>query len=356
MSIQRYEQFDAALANTTIGYHFDEPIISVIIDDLGEGVGLMSSIARAQLIFESGEAKSVVVKCVARTANRELSKGLNFYNNEINFYKQLAIECPISVPRCLFAEVDALTQDFLLVLEDLSSAASGDQLSGCDEAELRIAFERAAQLHARFWGRTSEFEWIQYQINMKTMLFRRDSIFRPGVQTALERYPQRFSKDRLDIVHKVIEQYLSLFCQALGGEPTVIHGDYRIDNMFLRRGDNDDEVDIIAYDWQNTMGGNGVHDIAYFSQGGCDAHLRGDIEMRALRHYWDVLVSEGVRSLSFDQCLEAYRYNLLISLITPIAIAGTLDQGNERGARLADTLLERGFAAVESMECADLLR
>ena len=64
----------------------------------------------------------------------------------------------------------------------------------------------------------------------------------------------------------------------------------------------------------------------------------------------------GVKNYSFDHCLEHYRYNLLILMITPIAICGTLDQGNERGAQVGATGLQRTFEAIESLDCAQLLK
>ena len=111
--IDRYEDFDVEIAKKTIGHHFDSEITDVKITGLGEGVGLMSSIARGHLTLSSGEQRKVVVKCTARTENSELSKGLNFYKNEVNFYLHLANDCPIEVPKCLYASVDPVTQDFL---------------------------------------------------------------------------------------------------------------------------------------------------------------------------------------------------------------------------------------------------
>ena len=117
--IERYEEFTARIANETIGRVYPEKITDVEIHGLGEGVGLMSSIARGHLTLESGRKETVIVKCVARTENSALSKGLNFYKNEINFYLHLAQETPIRIPRCLYASVDPVTQDFLLVLEEI---------------------------------------------------------------------------------------------------------------------------------------------------------------------------------------------------------------------------------------------
>ncbi len=353
--IEKYEEFTPEIANRTIGYLYDEPIVATEIRSLGEGVGLMSSIARGHLTLESGRETTVIVKCIARTDNSALSKGLNFYRNEVNFYLHLADETPIPVPQGHYAAVDAETQDFLLVLEDMGDAEAGDQLISCTEEQLRVAFQRAGQLHSTFWGRTGEFDWLFYQIDMRSILFRRDSIFRPGVQPAIDNFSEVFTGERATIIHKITEQYIELFQQALGGEPTIIHGDYRTDNMFMTK-DDSGAADIIAFDWQNTMGGNGTHDIAYFCSQSADAPLHGDAQMSALRLYYDTLVEGGVKKYSFDECLARYRHNLLITMITPIAICGTLDQGNERGRQLGQTILERSFSAIESLDCAELLK
>jgi hypothetical protein len=93
--IEKYEEFTPEVANATIGHLYPEPISQTEVRTLGEGVGLMSSIARAELTFEPGKQETVVVKCIARTDNSALSKGLNFYRNEVNFYLHLAEETPI---------------------------------------------------------------------------------------------------------------------------------------------------------------------------------------------------------------------------------------------------------------------
>ena len=83
--------------------------------------------------------------------------------------------------------------------------------------------------------------------------------------------------------------------------------------------------------------------------------MRGETEMGALKRYHEILVDEGVKQYSFDECLEDFRYNLMITMITPIAVCGTLDAGNERGMELGKVMLERSLSSLEAMQCADLL-
>ncbi|CAN0598437.1 unnamed protein product, partial [Laminaria digitata] len=84
--------------------------------------------------------------------------------------------------------------------------------------------------------------------------------------------------------------------------------------------------------------------------------LRGEAELAELRVYHDTLTGAGVRGYSFDECVRDYRLNLMATMITPVAVCGTLDQGNERGVELGRTMLERSLSALQSMECDELLR
>jgi len=351
--LQSASEFTTEIANQTLADWAGEAITNVDVSPLGEGVGLMSSIARADLTLASGAHRSVIVKVIAQTENVGISKELNFYSNEVNFYRYLAASCPVPVPACLFADIDADTQDFLLILEDMGDAAAGDQIAGCDEALMAQAFFRAGQLHGRYWDKTEQFDWLRYQNVPALNQFRRDAIFIPGVKPTIEMFPHHFRGNLAEVVEKIGDQFVQIFERAMSGPQTVIHGDYRIDNMLLP--ERDGQVEIVAVDWQNTTGGKGPHDLAYFASQSCEPAVRRAKEMSALRDYHQILLDEGAKNYSFDQCLEDYRLNLLITMITPIAICGTLDAGNDRGMSLGEVILVRSLDALEVMECADLL-
>lgn len=353
-AISRAAQFDAALANEVLAERFRQPIVAVTQTPMGEGVGLMSSIARATLTLADGSERPVVFKYVAETQNAEIAKGLNYYANELNFYQHLAESCPIAVPESLFAFLEPDSQDFLLVLEDLRDAPPGDQLQGCDRALMSRAFQRAAQLHARHWGQLAQYPWMRYHSTPDSNLFRRDAIYLPSIEPTLAQFGHLFSGTLEQTVRQIGEHFVEIFELAMAGPQTFIHGDYRIDNMLLPV--TNDGTDIVAVDWQNSGGGKGPHDIAYFSAQSCGPELRGEAERVELRGYYDTLTGAGVTSYSFEECLRDYRLNLMATMITPVAVCGTLDTGNARGVELGRTMLARSLAALESMECDALLQ
>lgn len=352
--IQNAQQFTPAIANEVLAGRYSQPITSVDVQPLGEGVGLLSSIGRATLSFEARKPVTVIIKVVSQNDNIEIAKGLNFYFNEVNFYRDLAAGCPIKSPECLYAEIDPGTQEFLLILEDFGTEVPGDQLKGCESEVLTLAFEGAAKMHAHYWEKVDDIPWLTYHDDEELTLFRRDAIYKPGIQPTLDGFGELFHGNLEQTVARIGEQFAELSTAAMSGPQTLTHGDYRIDNMLLPT--RDGQLEIVAVDWQNTRGGNCTHDIAYFSAQSCGPELRGETELASLRHYHDVLIAHGVKHYTFDECLRHYRLNLMLTMITPIAVCGTLDSGNARGVELGKVMLSRSLAALETMECDQLLK
>ena len=43
---------------------------------------------------------------------------------------------------------------------------------------------------------------------------------------------------------------------------TIVHGDFRMDNLFF--GQREGDAPVVIVDWQGTLRGKGAHDLAYF--------------------------------------------------------------------------------------------
>ena len=69
----------------------------------------------------------------------------------------------------------------------------------------------------------------------------------------------------------------------------------------------------------------------------------------------DILMLGAFIALYAAMWADYYGVPPYLVMITPIAICGTLDQGNERGAALGRVILERSFSALETMDCEALL-
>jgi Ser/Thr protein kinase RdoA (MazF antagonist) len=133
---------------------------------------------------------------------------------------------------------------------------------------------------------------------------------------------------------------------------TLVHADYRLDNMFFATAPEHDPLVVI--DWQLMSRGRGTYDLAYFLAQSVEPERRERIEIDAVRQYHERLCEHGVTGFSVEQCLDDYRLATLWSMVYPITAGGGMDLANERGVALATAMATRCFAAIEHLD-ADLL-
>ena len=118
------------------------PVRSIEAVTIGEGVGILGELARLTLDYEDGASgpATVVAKIQSPYAeNRAVAMHFRFYEREVSFYRELAADVGIGVPRCYFAEIDIDRAAFTLILEDLGDGRFGDQVAGLDLADARGA-------------------------------------------------------------------------------------------------------------------------------------------------------------------------------------------------------------------------
>ena len=96
-----------------------------------------------------------------------------------------------------------------------------------------------------------------------------------------------------------IQERVPSISAALAAEPwTLLHGDFRLDNLLFRPDD-----DIVVLDLQGLSAGRPAVDVAYFITTALTAEHRTE-EERLLRTYHDALVDAGVSSYSWDQLVH----------------------------------------------------
>ena len=136
------------------------------------------------------------------------------------------------------------------------------------------------------------------------------------------------------------------------GPQTLIHGDFRTDNMFFGAEGGDD---FALIDWQASGIGSGLWDVAYFLGGSVSTETRRRIEREVLEEYHETVCGMGVEDFTFDDCWRLYRQNMLARLTVPIIICGGLDLSNERVRRFAESNLRRTLAVVEDLDAGEFL-
>ena len=329
-------------------------VVEVALD---EESGENGAVARVAL----GGDRLVVKRPPASPAARAVAAIQQWYAREVHWYAALAPIAGVRCPRCHCAHYDALTGEYVLVLEDLRAA-------GCRPlavAEATAAATLLGRLHSRFAG--------AFDDDARREIVRGPLPIMP-ITLALAIPIEKFFRDcwkavraerRYALAELLADRgeaagpaaiglldalaapgaYASM-TEALAAPPrTLLHGDFRPENMMVE----DATGEVVVYDWQFASVGNGAYDLAYFSALVADPDDRRRLDPELRRAYVSGLVGSGAaapcdleRDLRYG-CLLA-----LASFVMGAAVAGddaASVETHRRGLRrLAAAALDWGAA------------
>ncbi len=325
---------------------------------IGVGAGFMGQLAQVALRYEDSEAgapRSLIAKFPSDIPeNRGVGNHFHFYERETRFYEEIADEVELRAPRCYYSAMDVEADEYVLLLEDMAPARVGDQLAGCSPDEAELAIRHLAKFHATWWEspRLDEIDWMPFVSDPAQVQAVEDS-YRDTWDSFLERFGDKLQASMVRTGERLADNIASIM--AYGAEPprTIIHGDYRLDNLFFATPEGGDPLAVI--DWQISFRGRGVLDVAYLMSGGLRPEDRKAKEMDILRSYHNILTENGVRDYGFDQCLHDYRLATLLCLVYPVIGGGSVDMGNERGVALWNGWLDRNVAAILDLDAGELM-
>ena len=336
----------------------DVPAISAVtLEEIGLGVGMVGRILRCRIAYKSAPGfapESIIAKLPSADDNtRQTARQLQLYQREFDFYRELATSVPVRTPALVYGDFDSSTHEFVLLLEDLGEMASVDQVAGATEDQVFSAIRTAAELHAQFWGRVDRPPVYGVYAPPSP---ERHAMVQAVYQASLPRVFDIFTDHFTELVRRLAESYgshLAEYSAAMADGPqTLIHGDFRLDNMFFGDGD---AHSVALVDWQLSTVGSGLYDIAYFLSSCVSTEIRRGIEQDAIARYQQIIASEADERFSLEQCWELYRQNMLTCFRVSVIAGAQLDFNNARGRLLADTILQRTLAAMDDLEVGGFL-
>lgn len=343
------EWLNGALDDRTRG---GATVTGVRAQNIGDGIGFLGEVARLHLTYDR-DAPGAVTTMIAKTPTvvdelRHLGSLFGFYEKEHAFYAHLAASIEIDVPRAHCNLGDPAAGDYVLLLEDLGHMRAGDQLESCQLDEAIDVLRRIAHLHAAWWESPrldDHASWLPtvgspYFAMVKGAFI--DSVSRPGDLAAFLP-PWVF-----ELAARMVDQYDDWLERAAGKRPhTLIHGDFRLDNMMFGR--DGDPRGFVLLDWQLPMRLNAMFEVMYFCAGSLGTDVRRLHERRLVAEYHDALVAGGVTSYTADDCWRDYQATSISMLgyVMPLVADVQLEHLNERGQRMMTTLMERYVAAID---------
>ena len=318
------------------------------------GTGQMCDSVRIALTYDGPEPgpDTLVAKLPASDpTSRATAQALRNYELEVRFYQELAPSLPVRTPHCHHADIAADAGSFILLLEDMAPASQGDQLLGCTPDEAAVAVAELPALHAPRWGdpTLAHIPWLHRDPEASRSI---TSELLPALHTGFrERYADQLDEEvttACDLLFPRLGEHVS----GHAGPVTIVHGDYRLDNLLF--GGKDGGVPITVVDWQTVSTGSALTDVAYFLGAGLRPDDRRAHERALVEDYLGRLTTAGVEGYGWDDCWTDYRRGTWSGLIMAVA-ASMLVERTARGDEMFLTMARRHARHALDLDAAALL-
>lgn len=316
------------------------------------GVGMLGDSIRFEVGYDrdEGAPASFVGKFASGDpVSRKTGADFGLYRREIGFYRHVADTVAIRTPRCFSAELDEGDGTFALLMEDLTPARPGNQLTGCGLADAEVAMAQAAALHGPRWCdetlRRHEFLDTSGARDFVIQVF----------PACLQEFHRRYDAVLEPEYMAVCDRYGAAIGQAFRQPPerfTLTHGDFRLDNMLFDANGGADPLAVL--DWQSPAIGIGAVDVGYFLGLALSIEDRRRHERHLLELYLDHLRGYGVRDYGFDDLYRDYRLTLLSGVSTAV-FASASTKRTERGDEMFLNMARGGCAQAIDTDALALI-
>ncbi len=286
----------------------------------------------------------------AHTTTRLLVNLLQLGRTEVEFYRGVAADVAVDVPRVFHAACAGSAQRFALVLEDLGQRGArftnvGETLSLADAQQVMRAL---ARLHAGFWDSPrlrTDLAWLKaHEHNPRYRLER--FLCAAALPRGIRRFADLVPAPLQAIVPRLIAGRDALEDAWAEGPLTLIHGDAHAGNLYFL------PHEVGFFDWQVVQRGQGMRDVSYFLSNSIPTELRRRHERELIALYLATLGERGVAPPEFPVAWEQHRRHAWYSFIGTAVTAAAVTLQSEPIVRAG---LSRSAATVIDLESTALL-
>ena len=311
--------------------------------------GFTNSLFKLNLYYdaiECGSPTSIIVKTPSKIdLVRQVTNLLQSNQREVYFYKNVPVVDRLKTPYVYFGDIDADTQDTIILMQDMIGYTQGDSVEGCSLEYAEIFVENIAIFHSTFWD-SDQYDYIPLR-SQQTQIYL--DLYPEAWHSLLDK-AKDFIPRSLEVLGGVILEHIPKIKEILSVYPTTIcHGDYRLDNSFSK---NDE---LIVFDWEYCVRGKGVYDVATFISETFNPFERKQREIDLLKLYHSTLRENGISGYSFDDCFNDYRISMLEILIFWVVTGGYCDYNDERAMAYLQNSLTRFDAAIIDLDSLTVL-
>ncbi len=327
-------------------------VTAVEVEQIGVGIGVSSAVYRATLTSTTGP-KSVIVKLAALDpAAQFTSTVLSMYRREVLFFEKLGADAPVRVPQSFYGEVNEDGSQFVVVMEDLAGNRICDQITGMTVEDAERAIDSLAAWHAKWWKNVDGLAESGTVVPLGSPMYPAmlPFLFDEGwaILTGSESCQPPVE---LAEVGPKFGAAIGALLADLDKEPvTVLHGDYRADNIMF-----DPSGTPILIDFQLTGTGSPAYDLAYFITQSLTADAASANEQALFDRWKAGVIAAGVPEGDLANIWENYRKAALFCLVYPVVASRGMDLADPRQRDLLNTMQSRLGRAARELDLASLI-
>jgi hypothetical protein len=264
---------------------------------------------------------------------------------EARFYRDLAWEVPVRVPRAYYADTD--DDRYVMVLEDLE--ASGCWFPNPTDADISARahdiVDQLGALHAQYsqsprFAADGDLAWLASRGTGDAG--GGGKFVQMAVDTLGEQLPEAF--------HRIADLYLARAPEIVklwnSGPRTLVHGDPHLGNLFVDPGDGE-SARTGFLDWAMLGYSPGMRDVAYVMCNSIPPDVRAVEERALVARYCELVGLDG------DDGWEQYRLFAVYSWVCATSTAGMGAKWQPLHIGLGGTV--RATEACEHLDCVGLL-
>ena len=295
----------------------DHAVASVDMAPFAEGLGFLSVLHRATLTYDGNPSEAPDTLIVKMITDMEVQRGigetLQFYPRELRFYREVAPSVGFRAPAAHAAIMAEDSQDFVLVMEDLSALRPLDQATGVAGPDAVLAAETMAKMHDAFAGKDlSDLETTFLPFDNPIYRAALPHIFDSGWSTCKDAAADLLSPDVVGFGDRFAE-LVPWFMERFSGT-TLIHADWRADNLLV----DDATGEMAVIDFQLVGTGEPTYDLGYFLSQSVEPEVRAEHGQAVIDRYFESLTATGA-DLDHDQLRDVMRLSMAWCLIYPVS-------------------------------------
>lgn len=280
---------------------------SFMFEQIGVGLGWNGSVYRLYDIQYSSDS----IDCLPSSMVLKLSNGTwlqRIASVEPEFYLKLAPHIStIEIPKLYYTSCHSYNSiKSLLLLEDLSiNYQPLDSKKSLTDSTIFFLIVSIACLHAEFFKhpmlQQEMFSWLP-SLNSTLTHYHTEYTRKMTDKQYTELLESKVSSKAYAYAKQLMTHIQHIFQMLTDENYTLSHGDFWINNIFVRR---DQSHRIILFDWQTCCRANGLIDVVFLLRllGNNRARL---IELQALHLYHQTLVKYGITHYDLSVILDDY--------------------------------------------------